>query len=288
MKKAFTLVELLVVIAIIAILSAVLFGTFRKASETALGAVCLTNMKNLATATLAGGKMLPPALSWEKPYVYAATGSNFSHVYMENRGWISWYSKDLYYEANPGDWRARSPQRSSCHEVGMYSQNFEEVQYAFSHGAIYGRLSGNTSCYLCPLHKQECPTANWSYFMYFGGWADDEKTMVAQVKVPAVGADRKLLFGEIPFRKGSPGNWFPSGEEATEDTDGALQIETENIGANHKLGKEWMAHVAFMDGHVEKLRIGETMSADDLRELTRLLYEGVDITFDGKRYEEVQ
>lgn len=286
-KKAFTLVELLVVIGIIAVLTGVLLSTFGKASDAALSAVCLSNLKNLSTATLAVG--LPPARSWEKEYVYAAQGDNFSHVYFENPGWISWYSKNLYAWSG-AQWRANSSQRSSCHEVSMYSTNYEEVQWALSHGAIYGHLSGNKSCYVCPLHKRHFPSANWSYFMYFTGWADEEKTVVMPGNIPKIGADRKLLFGEIPFMKGSPGDWFPSGEAATDETDAALQVESENIGANHKLGKDWVAHVAFMDGHVEKLRISQTMTAADLRELTEFLVNGVDISFNAKskKYEELK
>ena len=52
MKKAFTLIELLVVIAIIAILAAILFPVFAQARAKARQAACLSNMKQLGTATL--------------------------------------------------------------------------------------------------------------------------------------------------------------------------------------------------------------------------------------------
>lgn len=56
MKKAFTLIELLVVIAIIAILAAILFPVFAQAKEAAKKTQCLSNCKNLSTATqLYGG-----------------------------------------------------------------------------------------------------------------------------------------------------------------------------------------------------------------------------------------
>ena len=51
MKKAFTLIELLVVIAIIAILAAILFPVFAQAKEAAKKTSCLSNDKNIATAT---------------------------------------------------------------------------------------------------------------------------------------------------------------------------------------------------------------------------------------------
>jgi len=51
MKKAFTLIELLVVIAIIAILAAILFPVFAQAKEAAKKTACLSNLKQLGTAT---------------------------------------------------------------------------------------------------------------------------------------------------------------------------------------------------------------------------------------------
>lgn len=50
--KGFTLIELLVVIAIIAILAAILFPVFAQAKAAAKGAVCLSNVKNVGTASM--------------------------------------------------------------------------------------------------------------------------------------------------------------------------------------------------------------------------------------------
>jgi len=51
-RKAFTLIELLVVIAIIAILAAILFPVFARAREQARAISCISNMKQVALATL--------------------------------------------------------------------------------------------------------------------------------------------------------------------------------------------------------------------------------------------
>jgi prepilin-type N-terminal cleavage/methylation domain-containing protein len=50
-RKGFTLIELLVVIAIIAILAAILFPVFAQAREKARQASCLSNLKQIGTAT---------------------------------------------------------------------------------------------------------------------------------------------------------------------------------------------------------------------------------------------
>src|SRR4026209_2705707 len=51
-RQVFTLIELLVVIAIIAILAAILFPVFAKAREKARQAACMSNFKQIGTATL--------------------------------------------------------------------------------------------------------------------------------------------------------------------------------------------------------------------------------------------
>src|SRR3954447_724453 len=51
-RRGFTLIELLVVIAIIAILAAILFPVFAQAREKARQVGCLSNLKQMGTATM--------------------------------------------------------------------------------------------------------------------------------------------------------------------------------------------------------------------------------------------
>ena len=271
--KGFTLIELLIVIGIIAILTAVLLGTFSGSSESARAARCLSNMKNIANAVqsyrMANGGY-PPAESSESTKIDVSDGlSQAKTKYKEHPGWISWYSKDLY----PSD----SSQASSCRTISLYSDVLDDYEYALSHGAIYKYVGGNSSVYVCPAHKDKHAGTRWSYFMN-PNYRENMKK-----------ADRTLLLGEIPFQ--GPGEWFPYGTEGNEETDAVIQYENENIGANHKSGKNWVAHVVFADGHVEKLRVsgsgGKVMSGSDLRELTEWLCLGEDVSFNGQKYEKL-
>jgi len=84
-NRGFTLIELLVVIAIIAILAAILFPVFAKAREKARQTSCLSNLKQIATATL----MYAQDYDETMPRYYHATPINFTaqtslQPYMKN------------------------------------------------------------------------------------------------------------------------------------------------------------------------------------------------------------
>jgi prepilin-type N-terminal cleavage/methylation domain-containing protein/prepilin-type processing-associated H-X9-DG protein len=63
-QKGFTLIELLVVIAIIAILAAILFPVFARAREKARQTSCLSNVKQIALATMMYAQDYDERLPW--------------------------------------------------------------------------------------------------------------------------------------------------------------------------------------------------------------------------------
>ena len=270
MKKAFTLVELLVVIGIIGILSGVLIASFSGSSESARAAKCLTNLKNLASAS----QLYSSATTW---MVCSSSGSYLSEDgkwYYETPGWVSWLSSGIFPSQN----------EASGTEIGTYHESETDRIYSLTNGVLWKYLSGTSSAYVCPEHVDAVAPAFrplWSYVMNSGvsGWKYKGVTR----------ADRRLLFAEMPFDGTVNGNYAPS-TSRSKYNDSELQYwEGDVIGFNHKAGKgEKCAHVVFVDGHVEKLRQPKGgLSDSQLKDLTQWLCEGKDISFDGKEYEKL-
>ncbi len=94
-KQGFTLIELLVVIAIIAILAAILFPVFAKAREKARQSSCMSNEKQLVTATLMWAQdhdeMLPDAATYwgalniDRGVLKCPTKSRLANGYLFNQ-----------------------------------------------------------------------------------------------------------------------------------------------------------------------------------------------------------
>lgn len=306
MKKAFSLVELLVVIAIIAILAGVILGTFSGGSESARAARCLSNMRNLAAACQSYGlesSHYPHAGSFEWVDVYLDRGNKAEREYGECKGWISWNSRNAYRK----DDRGRGPsshQASASWNVSSYEANEDTRKFALTNGVLWKYVSGDHGVYVCPEHQKTMRQRNnrqpaWSYVMnaYFR-WDYTKGARAMPVDDDSIHrwfgklnrADRRLLFAEMPF-SGVGAELVV--EESGERCDCVLQYKgsikcdsPEVIGFNHKIGKrDIYAHVCFADGHAEKLAWPKGgMSDEELKELTRWLCEGIDISFDGKKY----
>jgi len=90
-RKAFTLIELLVVIAIIAILAAILFPVFAQAKNAAKGAQSLSNVKQLATASMmyandSDDQFVAQWVSVENGYGWQLSWVMLTLPYMKNYG----------------------------------------------------------------------------------------------------------------------------------------------------------------------------------------------------------
>ena len=313
MKKAFSLVELLVVIAIIAILAGVLMSTFGGGTSSARAARCLSNMKNLANACQTYGmESRHYPLAGNLVYMYMDESRGISRVrrqYSENAGWISAYSKDVF----------PSTSYSQPQSVSMYSEDRNQVSYALTNGVLFKYVSGSRETYVCPEHAKHVGPGvqvNWSYLMNAAfGWDKLQRAKAnntsGRIEYGTLArSDKTWLFSEVPYMSKEHFNgWCPTpGDTASSpDTDAILQYgesgldesskgaytggSSEEIGVNHRSGRNYFAHIAFADGHVEKLRVpmnGKKPNTSGFAELTSWLCAGYDVSFDGKNYSRVK
>lgn len=294
-RGGFTLVELLVVIGIIGILAGVLIGAMSGSSESARSAKCLANMRNLAGACQSYGMSngyYPLASSLEYSILDESQGiRRVKSIYKERKGWVSWASNGAY---------SSSPQSSVANSgwfTSTYVDNDETALYCLTNGALWRYVASNAGVYCCPAHVRAAERANkkvhWSYAMnaYFGGDVSKKcKTMDENARGVTFGglkmADRRLLFAEIGF--------FDGLDESTDASDPVLQYKglsgyggaADSLAFNHKQGKNRCAHVAYADGHVDRIlkpRSGEV----NAEELLQWFCEGEDVSFNGTRYEKL-
>lgn len=308
MRRAFTLVELLVVIGIIGILSAALLGTFSGGTESAKSARCLSNLRNLAAACQSAGLAkgyYPPAGSIERVRLIENRG-NYEEEYTELAGWISWNSQNAYARDDQGH-GPKSHQASASWNMSMYSTDKEARFFCLTNGVIWQYLGQNKGIYVCPGHANMMAGLadgygpNFSYVMNaFFNWDSSKGQTALPYEDPDLitygqlkRADRRLLLAEIPYL----GIGVDAPVDQNEQTDSILQYKgcvgcssPEVIGFNHKSGKlTYHGHVAFADGHVEKLTYPKGGLTDgELQDLTKWLCEGKDYSFNGATYEEIK
>lgn len=296
MKKAFTLIELLIVIAIIAILAGVLMVSMGGATESARAAKCLSNLRNLAVGCqgyAAQTGYYPMAASVEYCRLDESGGiENAKLVYTERVGWISWNSGGTY-KSQP-----TSPSASGSFHKSAYGEGDDATMYyCLTNGAIWKYVGANSDVYVCPSHTKTVGKVWWSYEMngYFGGDVglngetvpESDRGRYASMQF----ANRRLLFAEMPFNDSTTASAQGEQDDSKIYTDTAIQYDglgaggPEKLAFNHYVGKRKCAHVAYADGHVEKLQAPRT--DQDCAELMKWLCDGTDISFNGSRYEEL-
>lgn len=298
-KSAFTLIELLVVIGIIGILSAVMLGLLGGTSDAARATQCISNLRDLSVAVNTftmhdGDGNYPPAgsLKW-------TSWKGRSVTYPERAGWISWNTKGGVNNSSKG-----------CPPYISFSEGDQELlRYAITNGCIWAMGGRSEKVYVCPVHDAACLKANkrhpgWSYVMNEAfKWNEDgrpfalwtsmsrgnlnvyDSTKRGDVVRPP---DKVLLFAEIQgltdAKRGLSANVNGSGNRG----DCVLQYKKDNetIGFNHALsGGKLAGHVAFADGHVEKLMYPESGGAE---QLTKWLCSGREVSFNGTAYQDLQ
>lgn len=302
-RRGFTLVELLVVMGIIGVLSAVLLMSIGKTSDSARAAKCLFNMRTLAL----GANSIAMSSRW---YPF---GGSFQHIttyrnqisHYECVGWVSWLSMSHPFGGHP-----RNPVAVQIPTFDLDFAN-DDGAFALTNGTMWRAVNKNRSVYLCPEHALAYQRANsgrsplWSYVMnsYFAYDYSQGKRAVGYGMRREYGklknAERILMFAELPINDPESGQPMTYANDAMKDP--TLQYNAsvqgkklgaswngtpEFMGFNHTTGrKEHCGHVAFADGHVETLMQPKGTGGLTVQELTAVLCEGLDYSFDGNTYE---
>ena len=328
-RPAFTIIELLVVIGIIGILAGVLLSSFSGGTESARAAKCLANMRNLAQGAISYAAknkhgLFPYAGSHAKIDQKLAYTEHVGWI-----SWLS--INDEYYKRGKDGGPARSFQKCDnisafCDDDdkaafaitngalwNCVGQNRET--YVCPSHAILAKKHGKG-------HKLK---VRFSYAMsaFFGyDWTKGTDAATdgdggVSMNGSDVRLDRTLLFAELPFAiQGTTDSSNKVDEDTAYSTanntyliDCTLQYSAtingksyyggfkewngtaEAIAFNHKSGKRYCAHVAFADGHVERLLMPKAGSGGlNAAQLTAALCGGkdgfhkggVDVSFSDK------
>ena len=309
-KSGFTLIEMIVVLAVIGTLLGVVIAQFGGATESALAAKCEANLKNLATAAHtcaqaeANGHFPAAGSFWYVAFSHKGSGSI---SYPRRIGWISGSEKDS----------KNNESKVSFSPIAFWDEKKPDADgsafYAITNGArgeMWREVKSQT-CYQCPIHaramrKKTGMLPSWSYCMNreFGiqdddrgsGWWGQTLTGITIRKI----IDKKrnkykdfhpdhskvLMFAEfqaIDINQAGYDHVKAELRPGIDQSDAILDYrKKECIGFNHQTEKRRLSgHVAFADGHVEKLNCPKSQGLSR-QELTRALCRGHSISYNGK------
>jgi len=291
-KYGFTLVELLVVISILGILAAALTTQVSKARSMGQSVRCKANLRNLAQAAINYGtetRRMPVAGSYEYPWPENVNGRH-EYRYREYRGWVGW--------TGTGSWRAKDPQAGSMQDAVAYSSG-KEAYLSITNGVLWERVGKDLAVYVCDVHKDlwkstKSKAVMRSYVMnsYFGYRNNGSKLATLREVwmdnlASSGNAANLLLFAESPPLENN------GGVAELSTIDGVLEStirgypsangRQEILGFYHRVGKRYVAHVAFSDGHVDVLIQPEKGNITDLKDLTEQLCNGDEIESDLRK-----
>lgn len=297
-KSAFTLLEMLVVIGIIGILMGVALTQFGGSTESAKAAKCESNMRNLVNAAHTCALQqedgwFPPAGSYSYQYVNHKKAEVEYHNYRV--GWISGSEYRPGISQNPIGWQ---PIPFNADELIL-----RHALTNGNRGAMWTAMSGSRTAYQCPVHAEAARKLlghmpGWSYVMNrdFGCALDSDASNYKWrgYTKDKSNASKLLMFAELQgaditaqgYEPIKAASYLKAGVPLA---DAILDYKNETIGFNHKIGtRGFTGHVAFTDGHVEKLFYPRSGSGLSLLKLTEALCKGHEISYDGKGYKDLQ
>jgi prepilin-type N-terminal cleavage/methylation domain-containing protein/prepilin-type processing-associated H-X9-DG protein len=266
-KKAFTLIELLVVIAIIAILAAILFPVFASAKAAAKKTASLSNAKQLSLAVLQYAAVnndgLPPGDSYPGRDLRA-------HYGLGNQAWRVWTelvypfvkSGDMYSDPLKPLPRIANPEWE-IHWYSGYGYNQTWLSPWLYENSLW-RMSGqsqssfasvaNTVMLTSALNPINDTGAWWRAWYGPDGNGNYGPTTVAKVDSPYCGNIPQYCFDNWGIT--TDGTWFTFANGVYEN--GAY---TGGVSLHANNG----AIVAFVDGHVKRLSLGDLAAGTNFR-----------------------
>jgi prepilin-type N-terminal cleavage/methylation domain-containing protein/prepilin-type processing-associated H-X9-DG protein len=299
-KSGFTLIELLVVMSIIAILAAALITQVTSMRETARSMKCKANLRTLAQAALNYGvdhSIMPWAGSHEDVNAVRSSSGFITRVDLR-RGWVDWTSKGGSIEGWPKPYSSGASFSSKGTIIAAMDDNAGYL--SVTNGSLWSYAGKDFSTYVCEAHKAKVKNelksvkqVYRSYFMngYFG-YNKDYYPVTQRYRdvylnnLSARGsAATLLLFAEMPIKQ--------TGVDELSAVDGVIETvivgyndgadtkakpQREILGFNHMVGKRYVAHVAYADGHVDVFHTGaSSLTVDQMRGLTYYLCNGYDL-----------
>jgi len=246
---------------------------------------CKANLKSLAQAVSSctvnsnDDAVMPTAGSFE----WTTVDQYRAKVYYHSSGaWVSWTPGGNWpYVSEKSEYSSMTA--SIFYDKSRADSN-SKAAYSITNGVLWAAMGKDANVYICDTHKkvlerQTGGRVRRSYVMnrYFG--YDDRNTpapyrrwlhvdSVAQSGTAAI----RLMFAELPGQLGKTIDTSSTKADSVLDP-----VDNEYPGFNHKIGKKWIAHVAFADGHVDGLVQPMGENTTDLKDLTEHLCNGEEI-----------
>jgi prepilin-type N-terminal cleavage/methylation domain-containing protein len=200
--RGFSLIELLVVIAVIAVLAAILFPVFAQVRERARATVCLSNLKQIGTATLMYAQDYDDTLLWNPPW--PGKSAKFASMVAQRSdciahptasfgqllapylgGWaifhcpsykgFSWLNIYVGYDARPiiaaraGYGYNDLLMGGMCHPRSLTTLRNSSAEVALFADSEYS-YSGQASFFLYPYNAHQAYDGYWRWMEYNPSW----------------------------------------------------------------------------------------------------------------------